>query len=136
MLREHYPNEFVDELQQLLKATTEDLPKARPVVYNPIFGSIVGGVSIGADGDLLIRDLLLELKLSTKGFGSNHLWQLLGYAALDANLGNRRIRRVGLYNSRYRALWIKPVDDLTRELGGTSFKQLYHWFNSTIVKAL
>ncbi|MBI3608415.1 MAG: hypothetical protein HY207_10650 [Nitrospirae bacterium] len=74
-LRKHYPDQFVDELQLLIKAAQEDLPSGS-VEYNPIFGAHVGKIAIGADGDLLIDDLLLELKV-VEAFKPHHLWQLL-----------------------------------------------------------
>lgn len=134
-LRKHYPDQFVDELQLLIRAAQEDLPSGL-VEYNPIFGARAGQIAVGADGDLLIDDMLLELKVSIKPFQSHHLWQLLGYAALDANRGNQRIRRVGLYNPRYRALWSQPIDRLVRDLGGTDFERFRSWFNADIEKVL
>lgn len=133
-LRTHYPAQFVGELQRLIKAAQEDLPSGS-VEYNPIFGARAGQIAIGADGDLLIDDLLLEMKV-VKAFQPHYLWQLLGYAVLDANRGNQRIRLVGLYNPRYRALWIRPIDDLVRDLGGTDFERFRRWFNADIEKAL
>lgn len=135
-LRRHYPEQFVDELQLLLRAAQEDLPSGS-VEYNPIFGARSGQIAVGADGDLLIDDLLLELKVSIKPFQPHHLWQLLGYAALDANRGNHRIRRVGLYNPRYRgAPWSQPIDRLVGEMGGADFKRFRLWFNTDIEKTL
>ncbi len=134
-LRKHYPEEFVDELHRLIRAAQEDLPSGS-VEYNPTFGARAGKIAIPADGDLLIDDLLLELKVSIKPFQPHHLWQLLGYAALDANRGNQRICRVGLYNPRYRALWRQPIDRLVGEIGGTDFEQFRRWFNTAIEKTL
>jgi len=135
-LRKHYPDQFVDELQLLIRAAQEDLPSGS-VEYNPIFGARAGKIAIPADGDLLIDDLLLELKVSIKPFQPHHLWQLLGYAALDANRGNQRIRRVGLYNPRFRGTpWSQPIDSLIREMGGTNFERFRRWFNTDIEKTL
>lgn len=134
-LRKHYHDQFVDELQLLIEAAQEDLPIGS-VEYNPVFGARIGQIAIGADGDLLVDNLLLELKVSVNGFSSHHIWQLLGYAVLDANRGNQRIRRVGIYNPRYRICWIRPIDDLVRELGGIDFEQFRRWFNADVGKAL
>jgi len=135
-LRKHYPDQFVDELQLLIRAAHEDLPSGL-VEYNPIFGARAGRIAVGADGDLIIDDLLLELKVSIKPFQPHHLWQLLGYAALDANRGNQRIRRAGLYNPRYRGTpWSQPIDRLVGEMGGTDFERFRRWFNADIEKTL
>lgn len=134
-LRKHYPDQFVDELQLLISAAHEGLPSGS-VEYNPIFGAHVGNIAVGADGDLLIDDLLLELKV-VKEFQPRHLWQLLGYAVLDANRGTQRIRRVGLYNPRFSGTpWSLPLDSLIRELGGTDFERFRCWFNTDIEKIL
>jgi hypothetical protein len=83
-LRRNYPDEAVLELEQLLSVAKRELPLSNPLVYNPVFGGAPGLEHIGADGDLIAGNTLIELKVSSKeGFEADALWQLLGYAALD-----------------------------------------------------
>lgn len=127
-LRHDYPNNFVEELQALVAVTRGDLPRGKPTIYNPVFGGLCGPVIFAADGDLLVDDLLLDLKVSVELFAGDQVWQLLGYAALDRVNGKDRIRRVGLYNPRYRALWAAPLQDVLQGMGGTTWEAFYEWF--------
>jgi hypothetical protein len=137
MLRKRYPDEFISELQTLVEATKEDLPQRKPLCYKPSFGGAWGKIEVAATGDLLIRNLLLDLKVSVRLFKGEDLWQLLGYTAIDAdNRGNSTIQMVGGYNPRYRALWTKSIDDLTRQMGADSFKSFCRWLRSTLPKLM
>jgi hypothetical protein len=133
-LREHYPTEVVTELRALLDCAKRDLP--RPVtkaVYNPEFGLRIEDVFVDADGDLLIDDLLIELKVSVKPeLELDAVVQLLGYAALDAARGNDRIKRIGVYNPRWRFLWTEDCETVVRLLGWTSFAEFRVWFASAL----
>jgi hypothetical protein len=72
----------------------------------------------GADADLIVDDLLLEIK--THRNPANHLReslrQLLGYMLLDYD-DSHRIRRVGLYYTRHAHLSRWDAGDLIRALG-------------------
>lgn len=129
LLRRHYPSDFAQEIQALLVVATQDLPRGKRVVYNPIFGGIRGVLPIGSDGDLIIDDLLLELKVSKDLMHCEHLWQLLSYSAFETIRGKIRIRRIGYYNPRYRALWTGELNDAVVQLGGSSFPAFVTWLN-------
>lgn len=127
VIRRNYPTQFVRELQQLCAVTVRDLPVCSTVVYNPVFGGL-SKIPLAADGDFILDDLLLELKVSVNLFKGNHLWQLLGYVALDHLKGENRIKRVGLYNPRYRAFWTESVEVLITQIGGKTFGSFCVWF--------
>jgi hypothetical protein len=135
-LREEYPDEFVEEVQALVAVSREDLPRGKPTIYNPIFNGMCGSVYFNADGDLLVGDLLLDLKVSVELFKGIQLWQLLGYTALDRVNGEDRIRRVGLYNPRYQALWAAPLQDVLHGMGGTTWEAFYEWFQREVTGAI
>lgn len=93
--------------------------KARAAVPGPCFA---GSVDVnGADADLIVDDLLLEIK--THRNPANHLReslrQLLGYMLLDYD-DSHRIRRVGLYYTRHAHLSRWDAEDLIRALGAES----------------
>ncbi|WP_434047605.1 MULTISPECIES: hypothetical protein [Sorangium] len=120
-LRLHYPVELVTELHDLLVVARRNLPRYKDLIYNPVFGGKFGGVQVGADGDLLLDDLLLELKTKNDSVPElRSILQLLGYAALDAMRGNNRVRRVGIYNSRWGLLWTEELETVSRILGWSS----------------
>jgi len=93
--------------------------KARAAVPGPCFA---GSVDVnGADADLIVDDLLLEIK--THRNPANHLReslrQLLGYMLLDYD-DSHRIRRVGLYYTRHAHLSRWDAGNLIRALGAES----------------
>ena len=134
ILRRKYPNPFVNQLRALYEVTREDLPRTGRIIYNPEFGG-AKGIGLAADGDLLIGDLLVDFKVSVKRFKGNYLWQLLSYVALDRLKGENRIKRVGLYNPRFRAFYREPVEYLIRRIGGTNFDDFCEWFRENASKS-
>lgn len=134
---EYYPDEFVAELKSLYAVTIEDLPRANRIVYNPVFGGSIGqrepqketkSIILGADGDLLLDQTLLELKVSVHHFTCDNFWQLLGYAAMDHTRGKRRIKNVGIYNPRFRVYWCESLNELTKRMGNLTFEDFCRWF--------
>lgn len=132
-LRLHYPVEFVTELRTLLEYARQDLPPAGAAIYNPDVGGMVGDIRVKANGDLLLDDILLELKVSKLDEPRfEDVIQLLGYAALDGVRGNERIKRSGIYNPRWRILWIEPVETIAQILGWASFPGFCAWFDEAV----
>jgi len=136
ILKRRYPAEFAEELQELLEATKEDLPRRKSIQYKPSFQDSWGGIEVCSTGDLLIGDLLLELKVSTRLFRGEHLWQVLAYAALNTKRKGFSIRKVGGYNPRYRHLWSIPLNELCQKLGSLSFKAFRRWFRSSLPRQM
>lgn len=129
-LRTNYPDEFAHELKSLYSGTKTDLPTPKKVRYNPVFGGVAGKLTLAADGDLLLDDTLFELKVSVSLLQGVHLWQLLGYAALDYAKGKRRIRKIGFYNPRYHARWVGSLDETINGMGGRGFVDFRWWFET------
>lgn len=136
ILRERYPMDFAVEIHRLFEVTKEDLPSERCIDYKPPFQAQWKTVKVATTGDLLIGDVLFELKVSKDLFKAEHLWQLLACAASNADRKQFSIRKVGAYNPRYRALWTKPVAQLVRQMGSPSFKAFQKWFKSTLPKQM
>jgi hypothetical protein len=91
-------------------------------VAGPTF---IGSADVGgADADLQVGDMLLEIKAASRPqlLRPDVLWQLAGYYLLDYE-DRRRIRSVGLYLTRIGWLRVWPAEDFLRALGaraGTS----------------
>lgn len=62
------------------------------VTLNPVFGGKLNICNIPADGDLLIDDTIFEIKCTSGNNDIEHLFQLLGYAALSAFNENYTIK--------------------------------------------
>lgn len=130
-LRQHFPDAFVDELLALVHAGLADLPRGANVHYDPNFGSPPGLEHIRADGDLLVDGTLIEFKVSTQPFAEEHIWQLLGYVALDRLHGRDKVQNVALYNPRFRRYWEESAARLGAQLGPESFEDFCAWFRDT-----
>jgi hypothetical protein len=130
-LRKRYADGLVEELRRLYEVAAIDLPKHARRVYNPTFGLEKRNVTIFGDGDLLIGNLLVDLKVSVEArFRGFQMWQLLCYAALDSINGLNRVQEVGLYNPRFRVLWRMPVEDVVARAGGGTFRAFTKWFET------
>ena len=130
-------------LQQLEEKDVEDLKNlialiewkkfksSGVVVLNPTFGlasKLVGA----ADGDLIIDDLLIEIKTFSKfKLERDDFNQLIGYytlariGSIDGAPPQHKIKRLGIYFSRYAYLHIIPVEDVIDE---QRFPQFLLWF--------
>lgn len=72
----------------------------------------------GADADLLLDGLLLEVKtVQNAALTQLLLWQVLGYVLADTG-DTHRIRRVGFYFARHGIWWEMPVAEYLRRLAG------------------
>lgn len=119
-LLELVPSPVVDDVVTLADAfgATQQSLLARPAVCNPVFSASVAVG--GADGDLVVDDLLVDIKSSASmSLERVDVWQLVGYALLDAD-GHFGIRRVGFYVARRPALIVWDLDKLVCELAGES----------------
>lgn len=71
-----------------------------------------------SEGDLGIGDCLIEVKTTTRKPAGKDIRQLIVYAALDANAGNRRWTHVGIFNPRRGTLHRVEIDSLILRLSG------------------
>lgn len=128
-LRRKYADGLVEELRRLYEVAASDLPERGRRSYNPAFGLEKRSVTVFGDGDLLIGNLLVDLKVSVEArFRGFQMWQLLCYAALDSIGGRNRVREIGLYNPRFRVLWRQRVEDVVARAGGGTFGAFTKWF--------
>lgn len=126
------PEEEIKELGDLLSGVDFSKFRARETcLLNPRFGrgsKLIGG----ADADVLIDDLLIDIKTTSKlQFRIEEWRQLLGYVALNRQFpigGGHKpvpIRRIGIYFSRYNHLMTLP---LRQVLNWRRFEDFAVWF--------
>lgn len=115
----------VEDLRQLVETIPVGLFKAKvQCILNPIFGKSSGDVG-GADADIILDSLLLDIKTTKEFKFRREYWrQLIGYYALNMREGNMygEMKELGLYFSRYGVLYKFPApvlkDDEEYELSG------------------
>jgi hypothetical protein len=127
----------IDELKELLSLVDPKYFLAKKYcALNPTFGdasSLVGG----ADADLIIDDILIDIKTTQSGkldIGQFH--QLIGYYILNhigaiSGKHDIRINRLGVYYSRYGELLTFPSAILRND----RFPQLVDWFKKKAEEA-
>lgn len=128
--------EFIDkediaDLRNLINIVEPNVFRTQGrVLLNPDFGP--GSLLVkGADADLILDDLLIDVKTTIKlTLDRKAFDQLLGYYVLS--LIERRfdpeieeIRRLGIYFSRYAYLYEFPVDQV---INPQTFPQFVKWF--------
>ncbi len=121
-----------DDVRAILShVPPEYFTASKQCFLNPHFGA-ASEMVFGADADLIIDDLLLEIK-TTKDLcvRREHLDQLLCYYILHKIGGvndqprARPIKRIGVYFSRHALLWSIPIKDLAPQRSLSNFK---NWF--------
>lgn len=129
----------VSDLKKLSSLLTPDLfPIKKVCVLNPSFkaASMVGG----ADADLLIDDLLIDIKtVKTLSLQRPYFNQIMGYYCLYKLGGingiernkKHEIKRLGIYYSRYQYLYTFNVADVINKKGFSSFLK---WFKKRALK--
>lgn len=123
---------IIDELRALLSLVTPEYFHAKAYcALNPIFGEashLVGG----ADADLVIDDILIDIKTTKSGkLDKGQFHQLVGYYVLShiGGINSHRdieINRLGVYYSRYGELLTFPSSILHND----RFPQFIKWFSN------
>lgn len=103
-------------LVALFRSAMPHLTQFETVVPNPLFAR--SDDLRGADGDLIVDGLLIEVKtVKTARIGRAFAWQLLGYLLADTD-DHYAIRAVGWYYARHGLLWRYPVEEFLHRLAG------------------
>lgn len=126
-------NQDVQDLKNLISAVDMQIFKAQERCnLNPTFGrasQLVGG----ADADLIIDDMLIDIK-TTKKFEltRDHFHQLLGYLTLyylEALIERKEslpdINKLAIYFSRYSYLHVIQIENIT---SAEKFARFMKWF--------
>jgi hypothetical protein len=122
----------IADLKNLILNVGPRLFKAKEIcVLNPTFGeaSVLVG---GADGDLLIDNMLIDIKTTKDlGFRRDIFNQLVGYYILSEIGGitdvpvKPKIENLGVYYSRYATLYTVPVENV---IDKTNLPSFIKWF--------
>ena len=125
----------ITQMAEKLRFAFSDRMPGR-VVSNPAFTR--PELNIGADGDIVLDDCLVDIKTTTSAKVSRvMLHQVVCYALLDKdNLYG--IRKVGLYMARQGALIAWPLPELLMLLGGnnTNISSLRRMFEEAAYQTL
>lgn len=126
----------VQDLRGLIEQFDPNIfPSEGKISLNPEFGlgSIIVG---GADADLVIGDLLIDVKtISTLELKRDDFNQLIGYYALskidqiDGTDRKQEIKRIGIYFSRYAYLHVIEVDQV---IDPAKFPAFLEWFKEQL----
>ena len=132
-------DEDVADLRRLVSLIDLELFKAiGPCVLNPTFGSASRLVR-GADCDLVIDDMLVEVKTTTKMiFQAAHFDEIIGYMTLielggiDCLSDKPNLTRAGIYFSRHGYLF---CFDLAGYRQQENFPEYLAWFRKRTLEA-
>jgi hypothetical protein len=124
----------LSDLRNLLEAVKPDSFKAHEIcILNPTFGDASGLVG-GADADLLIDGVLIDIKTTKKlEFTREQYNQLVGYYILNRISGQMATKRgvgistMGIYYSRYGSLHLIPTDVIADK---ENLSEFIAWFTN------
>lgn len=116
----------LEDLGRAAASDHRDLQRCNRMYLNPTFDQ--SRALGGADADLIVDGLLLDLKSSStrRVVRRYELWQLLGYVLADSS-DSYAIGEVGLSALRWRQRFVISVADLARELSGGLERELEVW---------
>lgn len=128
----------IADLKQLISLVNPDSFKSKEMcLLNPTFGEaseLIGG----ADADLIIDNVLIDIKTTTKlEFKRDHFNELIGYYTLYKIGGlpsapvEPTIENLGIYYSRYGELFTFPVSSV---ISVTKFLSFMEWFKERVAQ--
>ena len=125
-------DEDIEDLRKLLSIVEPKLFKAKHLcLLNPTFGEASHLVR-GADADLLIDDLLIDVKTTKKlDFKTTFFHQLMGYVVLHeiGGVGDLKpkppVTKAGIYFARHAYLHVFQLDAV---IDRDSFPEFVRWF--------
>lgn len=132
----------IKDLQNLISIVKPEYFKAKEIcILNPTFGKaskLVGG----ADCDLVIDDAIIDIKTTKKlDLTRDYFNQLIGYyilytiGGIDGMPSNYRVKRLGIYFSRYAyLLFIDALEVISRIKEGGKFLDFVNWFEKKAIE--
>jgi hypothetical protein len=125
-----------EDLRQLVKVIPAgDFKTKELCILNPTFGE-ASRLAGGADADVIIDDILIEIKTVMKcQLQPKYLHQLVGYYCLYRIGGvsgmpaGRSLRRLGVYFSRFGYLYTVPMKECWK---ARDFSDFLKWFEESI----
>lgn len=125
------PFDIID-LKRLYSLLQDDMWKCKEkCLLNPVFGNASLLVS-GADADLILDDMLIDIKVTTKvGMNREFFNQLMGYyflnkiAEIEGSSYSNTINKLGIYSARYGELISFDVNEVIEQY---EVREFCHWF--------
>lgn len=111
------------EIVERLRLFSQRYHREDPLIFFPRFPGC--GFIDHAEGDLLIGDVLYDVKSSDETFRLNQFRQLIVYLALNSASRAYPIHRVGLVNPRRGDYFCLNVDTFTQEISGKHSHELF-----------
>jgi hypothetical protein len=108
-------NEAIEQTTRLVRYFSS-IAKGRIMECNPYFSGC--GMIDSCCGDILIGDTLYEIKAGDRNFRSLDIRQLLVYAALNSESGEKNLQNIGLFNPRTGVSVEVSLDELCFEVSG------------------
>jgi hypothetical protein len=93
------------------------------LVVEPVFPGC--GIIDASKGDLIVSDILFEVKAGDRLFRSIDVRQLIMYSTLNYISQSFRIERLGLFNPRIGVSATISIDDLCFEISGKNSTELF-----------
>ncbi len=129
-------NQDIQDLKNLIAVVDQkQFQSTAQVFLNPGFGMASASVG-GADADLIIGNLLIEIKVTKLlEFKLEYFDQLMGYFTLSVlnqkyeqgHYDSYDIKRIGIYFARYGYLHIMNIEDIVNP---ATFPGFLEWFES------
>jgi hypothetical protein len=130
----------IQDLNELYKVINHEIFRCQDKCYlNPHFGSATQLVG-GADADLIVDNILIEVKVTKKlKLKREYLNQLIGYyllsliGSVNRDRPRHRINKIGVYFARYGFLWTIDIDSIVNPQSVETMKK---WFEEYCHKLL
>ncbi|MFF2909770.1 hypothetical protein [Paenibacillus sp. NPDC057934] len=119
--------EDITDLKHLIAATQERSSlfiAEHEIICSPSFGRAITSLVGGADGDLILDNMLLDFKTeSSFKYAVRHLRQLIGYWVLSCLTADYStpIQRLGIWNPRYCRMVSISVEDVCQSMDVIAF---------------
>ena len=99
--------------------------------FNPIFPGY--SIILEAEGDIVIRDTLVEVKAADRKVSSGDIKQILIYVILDyLSKEKKGLSNVELYNPRHGTLYSIRIDELCSNISSLSLSEMCLYFENYI----
>jgi hypothetical protein len=124
-------NADIADLYRLAQATFANAQlfmAKQSIVCNPTFGNAITRLVGGADGDLILDEMLIDIKCeSAYKWQIKHLRQLIGYWILSCLTPEFKpeVKRLGIWNPRYQRLVFIDVEDICRAINMEEFTERF-----------
>lgn len=98
--------------------------RENPLLLRPIFKGC--GILFEATGDLIYKDVIVEIKAGDRNFNIQDIRQLYVYLALNHQSGKKKLHQMELFNPRTGVIWREFIDIVSDNIAGSSTIEIYN----------